>query len=114
MDPLAVVSLKLEKSLFENGIDYLGHVIQPNRLGTSTKATNTNFGLQNPSNATELKSFQGLCNVLKRVVPNVVRVDALLNCKIEKHQPFHDGRLNENEFESLEIVQHRSLLSPMI
>lgn len=75
------------------------------------KATDAIPGLQQPTNATEPKSFTGICSVFRRFVPNCIRIAALLNRKLEKNRRFRFGRLNETQIEGLEMLQHR-LLSP--
>lgn len=56
----AGVSLKLKKCFFFNDrIDYLIHVMQPDRIGISTKLTDIIRRLRTPASVTELKVFLG-------------------------------------------------------
>lgn len=107
-------SLKRNKCyLLEDRIEYLRHIVQPYRLGISTKATNSFHRLQHTTVVTELKSFLALCNVLRRFVASFARIAAALNFRLKKTSALYFGRLNKTEIEALESLQHR-LLPPLI
>lgn len=64
--PNAGVTLKMNKCNFLTAtIDYLGHVIRPERLEIASHTTAAIKGLQPPTNDTELWCFLGLCNVFR-------------------------------------------------
>lgn len=81
--------MELKKCLFFDGrIDYLGRIVQPFRLGKATEEPDVMCRLQQATSVTELKSFIGLCNVFRQFVLNLTGIDVMLNCKLEKYQPF--------------------------
>lgn len=49
----------------------------------------------------------GLCIISRRFVLKFAGIDPLCNHKLENSQPFHIGRLNKIEIESLKTLQHR-------
>lgn len=69
---------------------------------------NATWGLQHPTNMTEIKSLNGICNVLRRFAPNFIRIAALLSGKPEagKGQAFLSGALNETKTDAPEMLQH--------
>lgn len=67
--------------LLEGRIDYLGHLIQLERLAISTNLTHTISKLQQSTNGSEIKSFLCLCIVFDRFVLNFACIAALLNRK---------------------------------
>lgn len=86
----AGVSLKLKSCfIFEDGINFLGHILQPGRLGISAKAKDAIKGLRHPIIVTELKFFLSLCNAFRRFVPNFARIAATPYKKLKKDQPIH-------------------------
>lgn len=72
---------------FKDQIEYLGHEIQPDKLGISTKPTDAIRRLQHLKYMIELKSLLGLCNIFIRFVLNVARIAVPLRRKVEKDQP---------------------------
>lgn len=82
----ADVTLKLKKcQIFTRTIDYLRHKIRPQFLEIASRTADTIQGLHNPTKSTNLRSFLGLSNVLRRFVQKFVRLAALLKRKLRMH-----------------------------
>lgn len=110
----ADVTLKLKNvSFFEETIDYLGHVICPVKLGIATRTTEPMKGLKRPTNIRELRSFFGLCNVLRRFVETFAKISTPLNKKLQKYQPFTFGARNDEDTASRRTLQEK-LTSPPV
>lgn len=83
----AEVTLKLRKcQVFTEIIDCLGNVIRPRRIEIASYTKDAITGSQEPTNITEIRSFQGLCNVFGRLVPNFARLAAPLNKMFRTNQ----------------------------
>lgn len=68
----AMITLKLKKCFSHiNTIDYHGHLILPRNLEVASHTTEAIQKLKQPRNLTELRSFLGVYNDLKRFVPNL-------------------------------------------
>jgi Reverse transcriptase (RNA-dependent DNA polymerase) len=71
----AGLSLKLAKcAFFRDTFNYLGHVIRPGKLEVAAKNTDALKTAKPPATQTELRSFLGLCNVYRRLVPSFAKV----------------------------------------
>lgn len=100
----AVVDLKLKKcNFFTETIDFLGHVICPRCSEIASHMTDAVKRLKAPWNVTKLKSFLGLCIVLRRLVPNLATLSSPLNEKVRKDQPFN-FEVNEKELEAMKSL----------
>lgn len=76
----AGVMLILSKcNFFSDEIDCLGHVMHAGQFGLASHATHAMQDISLPRNVTELKSFFGLFNVYRRIIPNFARIAASLN-----------------------------------
>ena len=110
----AGISLKLTKCrFFESSVDYLGHVIRPGKLEIASNNLKAIELAKSPGNQTELKSFQGMCNVYRRFVPSFARIASPLNAKTSKKQPYDIGTLSDEEFENFRELK-RLLMNPPI
>lgn len=67
--------------------------------------------LQVPSGSTALKSFLGLCNVFRPLVPNFVRIASTVSKRLGNSQPKELGPLTGEELSALETVMVK-LISP--
>jgi Reverse transcriptase (RNA-dependent DNA polymerase) len=75
----AGLSLKLVKFHFlKEAVDYLGHVIRPGKLAVAEENTAAMRNAPVPKTQPELRSFFGLCNVHRRLVPRFAAVAAPL------------------------------------
>lgn len=91
------VTLKLQKrAFFTNKVDYSGHIIRLGRLGVDSHTAEAICELKTTTTVTDLRSFLGLCNVLKRSVPNFVRIVSLLSRHLKKTQA-KDLELSEKD-----------------
>jgi len=75
----AGVTLRLPKCLlFCTTVEYLGHEIQPGRLGVMDAHTRALREAHFPTNRSHVRSFVGMCNVFRRFVPIFARMAAPL------------------------------------
>lgn len=103
----ADIALGMNKSVsFEVCIDYQGHTIQSGWIAISTKVVDGIYGLQQPTNVIQLKSFFSPFNLFSQFVQNVTHVVFSLSCKLKNNKPFHSARLNETKVESMRTPQH--------
>lgn len=81
----AGMTLKLKKCVFfSDAVDYLGYVMTPKQLPIVTKTRDTVRSSKYPTNASELRSFLGLCNVYRRFVIKFSRKTAAENMRLKK------------------------------
>jgi len=67
----AGVTLRLPKCrFFRRTVGYLGHEIKPGRLGVMDAHTRALQAAHFPTSSTQVPSFSGMCNVLRRFVPS--------------------------------------------
>lgn len=88
--------------------------MSPHSLWTTGGIATHRFDLQlkNPSsNITEVWSFMGSFDVFQRIVPNVVRITALLNRKLRKDQQVHFEEIAKDKFSALQKMQ-KNLSTP--
>ena len=108
----AGLTLKLPKChYFKNSVDYLGHIVTPGRLEIARRATDAIDKALPPRNATEMRSFLGLCNFYRRFVPNFSRIAKPLNQRLTKGQPTKWGDLIDEETEAFKTLKTR-LINP--
>lgn len=79
-----------------------------------TNAINAIRGIQHPTNWTGCKSFLGLCNEFRRLLPSFARKAAALSRKLESNQAFHFGQLKKMEINALGTLQHLFLSLPIL
>jgi len=82
------VSLKLSKChLFQQEVEYLGHVVRPGQLLVSQKNIKILAQALPPRNQTELKSFLGMCNVYRRYIKDYAHIAKPLTKLTNKKLP---------------------------
>ena len=102
------MKLKLPKCyFFKTSVDYLGHIVTPGRLEVAKRATEAVEKALPPLNATERRSFLGLCNVYRRFVLNFSRLAKVLNLKLRMDQPDKWGDLTDDEMLALTTFKSR-------
>ena len=75
----ARVPLRLPKCrFFRTTVEYLGHKIKPGRLGVMDAHTRAPREAHFPTTRTQERSCVGMCNVVRRFVPNFARMAAPL------------------------------------
>lgn len=76
----AEVTLKPAKChLFEQKVDYLGHVVLPGKLQVAQKKVALLKECKYPTNRSEMRTFFRLCNIYRRFFPKFARVAHPLN-----------------------------------
>lgn len=108
------ISLKLMKcSIFTDTADYFCHVIPPTSPEVTTQTSNATKGLKLQLKATELCSFLELCNVFRRIKPNIACIAALLNQNFKKVQLTLFRSLSPDKLKAMHELQGK-LMSPPI
>jgi len=84
----AGVTLRLPKCrFFRKTVKYLGHEIKRGRLGVMDAHTRALREAHFPTTRTQVRSFVGMCNVLRRLVPNFERMAAPLTDLMKSTAP---------------------------
>lgn len=102
----AGVTLRLKKCLiFKGTFDYLGHIIRTMRLKIALDTTLTIYGIKAPMNLSEHFPFLGLCNVVRRFVPNFARLAAHLKKALNKHLSTFQT-MNKEYLQSMQYLKY--------
>jgi len=109
------VTIKAAKChLFQEEVEYLGHVIRPGRVHVLEKNLRALRGLRYPETKTQMKSFLGMCGVYRRFVADFAkRVKppiALTSTKLPKRLPLP----REEESKAFEELRGRLLAAPIL
>jgi RNase H-like domain found in reverse transcriptase len=84
----AGVSLNLKKcAFFWTRVDYLGHVVYPDKLAVHSKKTVAVAEWPLPSNKSELRSFVAFCSVYRKFVAGFADIASPLNGMLKKMSP---------------------------
>jgi len=88
----AGVTLKAAKGhFFHEEVEYLGHVIRPERVHVLEKNLRALRGLRYPETQTQMKSFLGMCGVYRRFAADFAKIakplTALASTKLPKRLP---------------------------
>jgi Reverse transcriptase (RNA-dependent DNA polymerase)/RNase H-like domain found in reverse transcriptase len=111
----AGLSLKLKKCLFfSQTVDHLGHVIRPGRLGVAEKNTDALRDAALQRTQTELRSFLGLFNVNRRLVPHFASLVAPLNVYLTKGKPPVLGILSDPAVAAFNSLRQKLLSPPVL
>lgn len=111
----AYVILQPKKcTLFTNRINYLGHVLRPNRLEVSNHTADAIRELNVPTTVTELRSFLELSNMLRRFVPNFAGIVSPLFKWFKKNQDKELGTLNEEELNAFGNLKEKLISPPVL
>jgi RNase H-like domain found in reverse transcriptase len=111
----AGLSLKLIKChLFNEAVDYLGHVIGPGKLAVAEKNRPHNGTPLYPKTQTEIRSFLGLCNVYRRFVPRLAAVAAPLTSLLGTGTPPRIGASSPQQLDSFNALRDKLLTPPKL
>lgn len=92
------VTLMLKKCWFyTNTSAYIGHVIWPRKLEVASYTTEAIKQLKESPNVPELCLFVGLWNVFRRFIPDLVRIVAPHNSKLQNDQAKEYEHLTNEE-----------------
>jgi len=111
----AGVTLKGSKChFFQEGVEYLGHVIRPGRVHVLEKNLRALRGLRYPEIQTQMKSFLGMCGVYRRFVADFAKIakplTALTSTKLPEKLPPPSGK----ETDAFEILRGRLSDAPIL
>jgi hypothetical protein len=108
------LSLKFTKChFFKDTIDYLGHVIRPEKLEVAVKNTEALRNARPPVNHTVLRSVLGLCNVYLRFVPGFAKIAAPLNTRLQKGESPNIGELSTEQIGAFNALRDKLLHPPV-
>jgi Reverse transcriptase (RNA-dependent DNA polymerase) len=111
----AGLSLKLRKCHFvKEPVSYLGHVIRPGQPAVAENNTAALKDIQAPTTQTELRSFLGLCNVYRRLVPHFSKIAATLNGFPRKGEGPKLGLLDEDQLHAFDCLREKLLNPPIL
>ena len=73
--------------LFQESVEYLGHVISPGRVHVLEKNLRALKGLRYPETQTQMKSFLGMCGVYRRFVADFAKISKPLTALTSTEHP---------------------------
>ncbi|CAI7763005.1 unnamed protein product [Closterium sp. NIES-53] len=89
---------------FQDSLEFLGHVISEAGVEIETKKLDTVKAWHPPTNITELQSFLGFVNFVRRFVPDMARLTAPLADLLRKGVAFTWGEKEHAAFSALKNV----------
>ncbi|CAI7858276.1 unnamed protein product [Closterium sp. NIES-54] len=95
---------------FKQEFDFLGHVISGNGIKIDPAKIKTIQERKSPTNATELQSFMGFVNYVRRFIPNMAGITGPLTGLLHKDRNFVWGEEVEAAFQELK----KFLVSPPV
>ena len=111
----AAISLKLKKcEFFSEKVKYLGHILRPGKLKIS-KTRIAALEIAEPQrDPSELRSFLGLCNVCRRLIPQFAETAAPLEVLFEKGAPVKLARFRRLEMEAFASLISAATTAPIL
>lgn len=106
------VQINLEKCKFlTNTVEYLGHVLEHNRVHPNPQKIEAIIKAPSPENVTQLQSFLGLLNYYRRFIPSLSTQLKDLYALLKKNIPFNWSSTNQKAFEKAKqlIVNNKVL-----
>ncbi|CAI7803897.1 unnamed protein product [Closterium sp. NIES-54] len=85
-------------------LEFLGHVISRDGIKINPAKIKTIQEWKSPTNVTELRSFMGFVNYVRRFIPNVVRIDGPLTDLLHKGMIFLWGKEAEAALSNLYAI----------
>jgi len=111
----AGVSLKPSKChLFQQEVEYLGHVVRPGHLLVNQKNMKSLAQALPPRNQTELKSFLGMCNDYRRFIKDYARIAKPLTKLTSKNFPHVCPPLDAAHLGAFEYLKERLTSNPIL
>lgn len=109
----ARVKLKLKMcKFFTVAVDYLGHVISRRPIGITSPITDAIKTLKARQSATDLKTFFGFPNDLRRFEPIFSRIEVQISNKLPEDEPFNLDP-NDAELKEMKILQEKLISLPI-
>ena len=101
----ARLKLSPEKcQLLQRKVRYLGHIVSADGIATDPEKNAAVKAWPVPTNASEVKSFLGLCSYYRRFVPSFSDVAQPLNRLCEKGRTFNWSVAADNAFQQLKLA----------
>jgi len=111
----AGVSLKPSKChLFQQEVEYLGHVVRPGQLPVNQKNIKSLAQALPPQNETELKSVLGMCNVYRRFIKDYAHIAKPLTKLTSKTLPHVLPPLDAAQLSAFEYLKERLTSTPIL
>jgi len=111
----AGVSLRPSKChMFQQEVEYLGHVVRPGQLLVSQKNIKSLAQALHRRNQTELKSFLGMCNVYWRFIKDYAHISRSLTKLISKTLPHGLPPPDAAQLAAFEYLRERLTLTPIM
>lgn len=108
------MTIQLKKcSFFTDTIDYLSHVIAPNKLHVANYTIKSITVLQYPTTVSKLRSFLRLRIFYRRFVPNFAKIALPLNQKLSKGDPLQIS-LEEEEINAVGNLKEKLVAPPLL
>ena len=104
--------LKPEKSrLFQQEIEYLGHILSEKGLGMNPKKLEAIAKMSRPRNKTQIKSFVAMASYYRRFIPNFSEIIRPMNIILRGQTRFSWGNEQQAAFDKLrEKIQQNPIL----
>ena len=110
----AGVTLKIKKChFFQKCVEYLGHMVKPNRLEVDQANVESLRQAKPPTTKTQLRSFLGLCNVYRRFIEKYAMIAHPLNSLLKKGTS-NSFTLDEEQFKAFENLVDKVCTPPVL
>jgi hypothetical protein len=93
-------------------IEFMGHILSEHGIGVAESNVTATRDARRPQIVSEVKSFMGLVNFTRRLIPNLVTLGESLNRLMKKEQPFVWRKEQDAAFVKLkEVLTNASSLA---
>ncbi|GBN85877.1 Transposon Tf2-9 polyprotein [Araneus ventricosus] len=98
---------------FQTRIEYLGHVVENNKISRSPSKVEAIIRMQQPRSVQELRQFLGMITYCSRFIPDVSTITYPLRKLLRKNQKFYWNKECQQDFLKLkeEISSDRVLVT---
>jgi len=100
--------------LFQQEVEYLGHVVRPGQLLVNQKNIKSLTQALPPRSQTELKSFLGMCNVYRRFIKDYAHIAKPLTKLTSKKLPHVLPPPDAAQLAAFEYLKERSTSTPIL